>query len=419
MKVSFVRRNARFLSGCFGNLFDHYDMALYKCLAPFLVPLFFPETDPLTALIYTYAIIPLGVAARPIGSIIFSFINDRRGTRYALFLSLMGMGVLSCLIGCCPTFQQMSYFAPVILGGMRVLQNLFAAGETLGGSIYVLEGVQENRKDLLGSIYGATMMAGILLASLGVSLFCAIKAVDQGWRLLYFFGSAAALFGLLIRRLDPVRSEVPVGKRSLRDCGKLLIKYRHRILQIAFVNGLGYTCYVMALVLPNGLIPLVGHYTNEGMSHISMMMHVFDFAIVPVFGYLASKHSRERIMLLATLSVVLVSMPLFALMPHASFGVMIGIRAVLVVIGVAFSAPIYVWEQEGIPIEDRFLVISFGSSLGSRLLGASSAAIGLWIYKKTQIMALVPLYWVALAVAVVYILYRNSLENRVLEATSV
>ncbi len=45
--------SARFVSGCLGNLFDHYDMALYKCLSPFLAPpLFFPESDPITALIY-------------------------------------------------------------------------------------------------------------------------------------------------------------------------------------------------------------------------------------------------------------------------------------------------------------------------------------------------------------------------------
>ncbi|MCP5491716.1 MAG: MFS transporter [Chlamydiales bacterium] len=408
MKVSFIRRNARFLSGCFGNLFDHYDMALYKCLTPFLAPLFFPEEDPLTALMYAYAIIPLGMIARPVGTVIFSFICDRRGRRHALFLSLMGMGILSCLIGCCPTFQQVGYIAPVILGGTRVLQNLFGAGETLGGSIYILEGVHENKRDLLGSFYGATTMAGILLASLGVSFFCSINAVHQGWRLLYFIGGATALFGLLVRRLDLVQADTPAVKRSLKDCGKLLVQYRRRIVQIAFVNGLGYACYVMALVIPNGLIPLVSGYTNESMSHVSMMMHVFDFAIIPVFGHLASRCSRERIMLLAAVSMVLISMPLFALMPHASFWGMIGIRATLVVIGVAFCAPIHVWSQEGIPIEDRFLVIAFGSALGSRLLGASSAAISLWIYKKTQIVALIPLYWALLAVGVVYILRLKS-----------
>ena len=97
-------------------------------------------------------------------------------------------------------------------------------------------------------------------------------------------------------------------------------------------------------------------------------------------------------------------MPLFALMPRASFLVMIGIRAMLVIIGVAFCAPIYVWAQEGIPVEDRFLVIAFGSALGSRLLGASSAAISLWVFKQTQIVALVPLYWVSLAIVAAYVL---------------
>src|SRR5262245_113042 len=89
-----------------GNLFEHYDTALFGLLSPFLAPLFFPGQDPLTALILTYCIIPLGMIARPIGSLIFGYIGDTRGRKEALVLSLMGMAIITTIMGFMPTYQQ-------------------------------------------------------------------------------------------------------------------------------------------------------------------------------------------------------------------------------------------------------------------------------------------------------------------------
>ena len=79
------------LSACLGNLFEHYDTALFGFLSPFLAPLFFPDQDPVTALILTFAMIPLGMLARPIGSLAFGYIGDVYGRANALFISLIGM----------------------------------------------------------------------------------------------------------------------------------------------------------------------------------------------------------------------------------------------------------------------------------------------------------------------------------------
>ena len=93
-------------SACLGNLFEHYDTALFGFLSPFLAPLIFPEKDPMTALILTYAIIPLGMVARPIGSLVFGYIGDVYGRRHALFLTLAGMSLIS---GCITFFWLASF----------------------------------------------------------------------------------------------------------------------------------------------------------------------------------------------------------------------------------------------------------------------------------------------------------------------
>ena len=68
-----ISSSVNFLTACIGNLFQHYDAALFGFLSPFLAPLIFPEKEPITALILTYAMIPLGMLARPIGSLFFGF----------------------------------------------------------------------------------------------------------------------------------------------------------------------------------------------------------------------------------------------------------------------------------------------------------------------------------------------------------
>ncbi len=60
-----------------GNILYHFDRALFGLLTPFLAPLFFPQIDPIYALICMYAIAPLGVLVKPLGALIFGYWGDR------------------------------------------------------------------------------------------------------------------------------------------------------------------------------------------------------------------------------------------------------------------------------------------------------------------------------------------------------
>src|SRR3990167_3553637 len=99
-------------NACLGNLFEHYDTALFGFLSPFLAPLIFPKQDPLVALILTYALIPIGMVVRPLGSLVFGLIGDIYGRRQALFLSLAGMSLVSDSIAFTPTYLQIGLLTP-------------------------------------------------------------------------------------------------------------------------------------------------------------------------------------------------------------------------------------------------------------------------------------------------------------------
>lgn len=382
---------------CLGNFFEHYDTALFGLLSPVLAPLIFPKQDPLTALIFTYAIIPLGMIARPLGALVFGYMGDVYGRRQALFLALTGMGCVSGGFALMPTYMQVGVLAPILFCVGRALQNFLSGGETMGGAIFLLEQAPPKRHDWLSGLYNASTMGGHVLASFGVYILSCCSAMDAGWRLLYVFGCITALFGALLRRQGSCAASSATFSGSLSRWGGVLWTYRKTVLLIALSSGFSYANYAMILVLMNGLLPFISTITLSEVMEVNSYMLVLDFCALPVFGWLASKVSREKLMLVAALSIAVCAIPLCALLEGVSFMGMIGIRAGLVLLGVAFSAPFHAWVQHLVPAEHRYAVISLGYALGSQMIGGPTAALALWCFQKTGIVSSVSWYWVVLA----------------------
>lgn len=385
-------------STCLGNFFEYYDTTLYAFLSAFLAPLLFPEEDQITGLILMYAIIPLGMLARPIGAIVFGYIGDIYGRQQALFFTLGGMSLISGCIALSPTYSQAGIIAPIIFCVGRMVQNFFSAGEAMGGAIYLLENTDEERHDLLSSVYGASTIGGIILASAGVALLSHFNAIEW-WRLLYFIGCITAFFGFIIRgRASSHSLNVITSLTPILNLSKIFFSYHKALLLIAIASGLNYANYSIALVLMNGFIPLVTSFTKTQMISLNTLLLVFDFCSLPFFGWLSSKISREKVMLSASLGIGFTAIPLFMLLPQASFVNILIIRICLVIFGVAFCAPFHAWAQNLVPPAHRFTIISFGYALGSQFLGGPTAALSLWAYKKTGMVSSLGWYWTALAI---------------------
>jgi len=326
---------------------------------------------------------------------------------------------VSLVIAFSPTYVQAGALSPMIFCLGRFLQNFLSSGETMGGAIFLLENSPSRRHDILSSLYNASTIGGFLLASAGVSLLCYFKCIESGWRLLYVLGAITALFGCFIRRGIPSGAGAPNPSKfseSAIELSKDLWRYRKPLFLIAVSAGFAYANYAIALVLMNGFVPLVSSLTKVQMISLNSALLVFDFCALPFFGWLASKISRERLMLSASLGVVIGAIPLFMMLEGATLGGVIGIRVCFVILGVAFFAPFHAWAQELIPSSKRYAVISFGYAIGSQLLGGPTAAISLWLFKKTNHIASVSLYWAVLAllssmaIGSAYVMKKRSLK---------
>jgi MFS family permease len=390
----------KFWTACLGNLFEHYDTALFGFLSPFLAPLIFPKHDPLTALILTYAITPLGMIARPLGALFFGYIGDRHGRTHALFFTLGGMAFVSGCIAFTPTYAQVGLLAPLLFFLGRSLQNFLAAGETMGGAIFLLEHSSEKKHDLLSSLYATSSISGHLLASFGVFFLSQQNFIDPGWRLLYVVGCITALFGCMLRYSLPSPAYEIKAQNSF-PLKQTIWKHRKPLFFVIVSSGFIWATYSIALILMNGFIPLVSSVTKVEIMKVNSYLLILDACMIPVFGWIASRMGREKLMLATSWGVIVFAIPLFLSLDNASFLHMIGIRTIFVILGVAFTAPFHAWVQQLFPADCRYALISLGYAIGSQLLGSPTAAVALWCFQKTGMISSVAWYWMALALATI------------------
>ena len=187
--------------------------------------------------------------------------------------------------------------------------------------------------------------------------------------------------------------------------------HRKSLVLIAITSGFASATYSIALVLMNGWIPLVTGLSKTEVMKINTYLLMLDFSALPFFGWIASKISREKLMLSASLGVVFLAIPLVLLLKGASLWGVIVVRVAFVLFGVAFFAPFHAWAQQLIPSSCRYAVISLGYALGTQGLGSPTAAFALWCFKTTGLISSVCWYWVALGVASSLAIVMNSIPK--------
>lgn len=367
-----------------GNLLEHYDNALFGLLAPFIAPLFFSSSDPLTALIYTYGMLPLGLITRPLGSLFFGWIGDRWGRKQALSISLLGMSLTTLSIGFLPTAEHIGFYAPLCLALARMGQSFFAAGEASGGAIFILEHTQQKERSLISSFYDASSIAGILIASISVTLLSYFGKMETEWRFLFLAGTFTALVGFVFRYKAEESEEF---KASLRTDSSSWIRvckeHRKALLLLILASGFSYTTYALPTTLMNGYIPLISSLSKREVSQANTFLLLVDMALLPCFGFLAKKWGKETVMLAGAGGAILCALPLFTLLKGASLYEVSLIRFSIILLGVSFAAPYHAWAIEQVPPQHRYLILSLGYALGSQCIGSPSPAICLWLYQAT------------------------------------
>ena len=165
---------------------EWYDFLTFATLAVIFAPLFFPSTDPNTALLASLATFGVGMVVRPIGAALFGSMGDRIGRKPVFKITIALMGIATVSVGFLPTYAQAGIWAPILLVSLRLLQGLSAGGEIGGSAIYLTEHAGNERRGFKTSFLQLMGPLGILFSTLQIALLRSYLTPEEfqtwGWR---------------------------------------------------------------------------------------------------------------------------------------------------------------------------------------------------------------------------------------------
>src|SRR6059058_3362914 len=154
------------LASSIGSVLEYYDFFIYGTAAALVFgKVFFPDSDPATGTLLSFATFGVGYVARPIGAFFMGHLGDRYGRKRVLILTLTLMGTATFLVGCLPSYNTIGIWAPILLVILRLLQGFSASGEQSGANSLTLEHAPDHRRGFFSSFTLSGTQAGLIIAT--------------------------------------------------------------------------------------------------------------------------------------------------------------------------------------------------------------------------------------------------------------
>lgn len=383
-RASTVRRTT--LAAAIGNTVENYDYAVYGLVATVLAKNFFPNSTPGAALLSTFIVFGAAFVVRPLGGLLLGPLSDRIGRKPTLVVTLIGMAVVSTLIGLLPTAATIGIAAPVLLVVLRVGQGLAAGGEYGTAIIYAAEFAPADRKGAMASRVQMGSLAGLLLGAIvvvGLTLSLGAEAMQAwGWRVPFLLALPLGAIGFYLRsRLgetpefievrDSTEEHPPVDRKLWR--ATLLIG-------VAATHAVGY---FLAFTYVQNLIIQLKFSLVTATVVVGCALAV-GIGLVYAGGHLSDRIGRRAALLIATGVMIVASYPLMAGLTSSTNPWMLGVFAVLLAAAPSFYTGIGpITYIELFPVHARGTGVSLAYNIGIAVFGGSILYVTQWLVEAT------------------------------------
>ncbi|WP_024356127.1 MFS transporter [Leucobacter chironomi] len=322
-ELSIKDANKVALGALIGTALEWYDFFLFSAAAALVFNVqYFTSENATAAALASFATFGVGLAARPIGGIIFGRMGDRIGRRKVLMITIVGIGLVTGLIGMLPTYAAIGIAAPILLVLLRVLQGLFVGGEWSGAMTIVVENAPLHLRARYAAIPQIGSPIGTILSSGGFFIMTLVFSQQNfdawGWRIPFLIALPLLLVAVYIRsKLE----ESPVF-RQLEESGEVvkspvLTTFRDSWRQIivgmaAALLGVGGFYLVTAFCVWYG-VNVLG-YDSSLMLLGSMVAAAVEIFVLIWGGNLGAKYGASRVILWGGVLSAVVAVPAFMML---------------------------------------------------------------------------------------------------------
>jgi MFS family permease len=290
------------LASWIGSVLEYYDFFIYGTAAALVFgKVFFPESDPATGTLLSFATYGVGYVARPVGAFFMGHLGDKFGRKRVLILTVTMMGLSTFLVGCLPSYNSIGLWAPALLVVLRLMQGFSASGEQASANSLTLEHAPEHRRAYYSSFTLSGTQAGLIIATavyLPIGTLPDDQLLTWGWRIPFWLSAFVVLAGVLIRRR---LEETPAFQAEASDdsipklpLATLWAEHRSDVVRVALAAMASTVSTIFAVYALNFAVDTKG-LDRTTMLWVSIVTNVIALAALPAWAILSDRVGRKKV----------------------------------------------------------------------------------------------------------------------------
>jgi MFS family permease len=323
----------------------------------------------------------MGYLLRPIGSLIFGILGDLWGRKTNIMITTTSMSVSSFFLGCMPTYAEVGIRASIAVLVCRAIQGISSAVEIIGATVYVTEILKPPRSYFFGGMMGLAAGIGELLALFCCSVFLFLRPQD-GWRYVFFLGSAIAVIGMVARTRLKETPEFIKASQDFKGVDStyrkplfaILWEHRRNALAYLLVSLLTPFSFFVCLIYMGTILTSKYGYSPEDIIPHNLCITVIDLIVYCGFLFLTLYYNPIRIMKFVAFMFLIISSALPLVINYSPSVIPVFIVQALLAslsiseLGLAIFA-------RGFPVIGRYTLLGVSYSL-ARAMAAVSTSYG-------------------------------------------
>ncbi len=302
------------IASLIGTTIEFFDFYVYATAAVIVFPhLFFPSSDPTSALLQSLVTFSIAFFARPFGAVVFGHFGDKVGRKATLVAALMTMGLSTVVIGILPGYDAIGIAAPLLLALCRFGQGLGLGGEWGGAVLLATENAPPGKRSWYAMFPQLGAPIGFILSS-GFFLILAETMSNEdflayGWRIPFIASLALVAVGLYVRLKI---AETPEFQKAVEKHERVAVPvatvFRGHLRSLILGTFIAVATFVLfylmtVFTLSWGTTKL--GYSREQFLVVQLVGVVFFGLTIPLSGWLSDRYSRRLILTLTTIAIAI------------------------------------------------------------------------------------------------------------------
>ncbi|KKX29323.1 MFS transporter [Rhizobium sp. LC145] len=300
-----------------GRMSEFFDFFVYGLASILVFPrLVFPFVqDPVSATLCSFAVFSLAFMARPVGSLVFMWIDRTYGRGTKLTIALLILGGSTASIAFLPGYESIGLWSVALLSLFRLGQG-FALGGAWDGLASLLSlNAPKNRRGWyamvpqLGAPFGfalASVLFGYFVANLSDADF-----LSWGWRYPFFVAFAINVVALFARlRIVATREFgelLDANELQPQPVFRMLRLHGRDVLLGAFVPLASFAMFHLVTIFPLSWVTLYGGQSPAQFLVVQVFGAIVGVGTIIISGLLADRIGRRSQLMIGAIIIAIFS----------------------------------------------------------------------------------------------------------------